>query len=222
MQDGQKSQADVALGSGKKETPQATYTKEQVEKMVTDARTAVMADAKRFQVEAEKSLKAAQAAQERLNKMEQERIDAEIETHRDDPAEIKRIRAEQKARQLESDLAKEREVKTEYENRLKTIEAQISENTKSSVAQSIAQKFNVDVEKLSTLAKLTDGSDKAIEALAQELPKKSTSFKPDSNRGVGGMLSWEEIRDAYIKDPYNPTNRERYEAMRPEHSVVRK
>ena len=218
--DGVKEKQDVKTSADQKQT--SVVTEEQAQERERKARSDALAEAGRYKAEAEKASRSAQASLERLTRLEQERIEAELEAHKDDPAEIKRIRAEQRASKLEADLAKEREAKTEYETRLQAIEKESAERNKTSISATVAKKFNVDADKLSTLAKLTDGSEKAIEALAEALPKTSTNFKPDSNRGVGGMLTWEEIRAAYISDPYNPTNRQRYEEMRGTHSVVRK
>lgn len=213
-----KAKADANNSPQQKAQSEKTYTESEVTKMRSD----ILSEVGQHKSQSERAMKSAQAALDKLSKYEQERIDAELETHRDDPAEIKRIRAEQKARQLEADLEKERDTRTEYENRLKSLEIEQLERNKSSVSQTVAQKFNVDADKLAALAKLTDGSEKAIEALAEAMPRRSTSFKPDSNRGVGGMLSWEEVRAAYIKDPYNSANRERYLEMQRQNSVVRK
>lgn len=213
-----KAKADANNSPKPNAQSEKTYTESEVTKMRSD----LLAEVGQHKASSERAMKSAQAALDKLSQWEKAQAEAELEAHRDDPAEIKRIRAEQKARQLEADLANERQAKTEYENRLKTIETELNEKTKTSLSAEVAKKFNVDAEKLATLAKLTDGSEKAIESIAESLPKKSTSFKPDSNRGIGGMLSWEEIRANYIKDPYNPANRQRYLEMQREHSVVRK
>lgn len=206
--DGVREKQEVKPSADPKQT--STVTEEQALERERKARSDALADAGRFKAEAEKASRNAQAALERLNRLEQERIDAELESNKDDPAEIKRIRAEQKVKQLEADLAKEREAKTEYEARLQTIENEMTERNKSSISQTIAQKFNVDPVKLATLAKLTDGSEQAIEAVAEALPKRTAKLTPDSNRSVGGLLTWEQIQADFSKDPYNPTYYQRY------------
>ena len=216
-----KEKQDVKTSADQKQT--SVVTEEQAQERERKARSDALADAGRYKAEAEKASKNAQAALDRLNKIEQERIDADLAAHKDEPAEIRRIRAEEKTRKLEDDLANERQTRTEYESRLKAIETEQLERNKSSVSETVAKKFNVDAVKLSALAKLTDGSEKAIETLAESLPKvNQKSFKPDSNRGVGGILTWEQVRADFTKDPYNPTFRQRYYEMRAENSVVGK
>lgn len=189
-----------------------TYT----EKDYQDMRNAVLGEAGKVKAEGEKALKAGQAALDRIAKWEQEQVERELEAHKDDPAEIRRIRAEQKAKEVESKLAtREQELSAERE-KLKTFEVEKAEATKTQTIGAIAKRLDVDVEKLIKLSKHTDGSPEAIEEIAKELPKVNPKkpLRPDSNRSIGGNLTWEQVRSAFIQDPYDPVVKERYMEMR--------
>ena len=215
--DGTKTQTDLKLGSGKEGTPKETYSKEEVAKLVTEAKTSALADVGRFRAEATKALTAATKAEERIKAIEQARIDAELESHKDDPAELRRIRAEQKTKKAEDDLATANLELTEHKEKLTKYETESKEANLSQIVREIATRVGVDPEKLSKHAKATDGSSGAIEDIAKDLPKVTSAkpgFKPDSNRSLGGNLTWEAVRAAYIKDPYDPATKERYLEMK--------
>lgn len=184
--DGTTTQPDATLTTEKAGTPQ--FTQEQLDKAVRDARTAVLADAGRMRTEAEKALKAAQGAQERLTKLEKERIDMELERAKDQPAEIRRIRAEQKAKELESKLEQAETELTEHKSKLTEYTQKEAESKKQTVAQEVAARLNVDSATLGRLARFTDGSAEAIEDIAKTLPKKTNTpeMKVDSGKTSGG------------------------------------
>ena len=187
--DGTTTDAGVIPGTEKAGTPKDTYSKEEVAKLVTEARTSALADVGRLRAEATKALTAATQAQERLNAMEQARIDEELETHRDEPAEIKRIRAEQAKKRSDAELANIREELREKNEKLAQLETEKTESSKQQIAREIAARLNVDPEKLIKFAKLTDGSAEAIGEIAQDMPKvtpRRPGLTSDSNRGSGG------------------------------------
>ena len=217
--DGTATITDIKLGIGKEETPKETYSKEEVAKLVTEAKTSALADVGRLRTEAAKALTAATAAEERIKAIEKAREEAELDDAKDDPESTRRIRAEQKARKAEDELAKKNLELGEKTEKLSQLEGEKTEATKMQTAREIATRLSVDPDKLIKFAKLTDGSPEAIEDIAKDLPKLNPKlgFKPDSNRSLGGNLSWESVRDAYIKDPYNPAIRERYLEMKPLH-----
>lgn len=188
-----------------------TFTKEQVEEQVRKARSDALAETGRLRVESEKAVKLATAAQERLNRMLKAQEEQELESHKDDPEALRRIRAEQKARDLESELEKERSTRTELEERQKLIDASVVESTKERNAREIATRLGVDANKLIKLAKYTDGKVESIEEIAKELPKTTNQkLRVDSGGTIGGSASFEEIRAQYIKDPRDPVVKARY------------
>ena len=204
--DGKETQADATLGTEETGTPPRSYTEEEVKKQVLDAKTSVMADAMRAKKTAEDALA-------RLGKMVKEQEERELESYRDDPAELKRIRAEQEARQWKSELEEERKARTELEERQKQIDAGQAEYTKERNAREIATRLGVDVNRLIKLAKFTDGTTEAIEDIAKEL-KPSNSLKPDSSKTTGSGLSDEKIREAYRNNPKDPAIKAEYLAWR--------
>ena len=192
--DGTQTKTDTKLSSGKAETPKETptFSQEQVDKMLRDRETSIKADIGRQKAEADKALKAAQAAQKRVDEMLRRQEEAELEANKDDPAELRRIRAEQARKKAESESA---EVKAQLDDanaRLAEREAKDRERDKENTARDIATRLQVDPVRLAKLAKYTDGSVEAIEEVAQDLPKLNPNpppgggFRPDSNRSHGG------------------------------------
>ena len=196
-----------------------TITEEESKQRETKVRSDALADINRYKAEAEKAIKAANAASERVDRMLREQEEAALEAKKDDPEAIKRIRAEQKMRQLESELESERQGKAELEERQKQTDAEKAEASRIRQATEIATRLNVDSGKLIKLAKFTDGTAEAIEDIAKDLPKLTPAkpgMKPDSNLSGGGQMSWEAVRDAFSKNPYDPMSRKRYYEMRAE------
>lgn len=209
--DGTETQAGVAPTPGAQGTP--TYTQEQVDKAVRDARTAVMADIGRQKAEAEKALKAATAAQERLAKLEQERLEAELEAAKDQPDRIKLIRESQRRKDLESKLEKAETELNEHKARITELSQKETESKKVTASQQIATRLNVDPVMLAKLAKFTDGTAEAIEEIAQSLPKiqpqnPAPTFRPDSNRTSGGVSQTIlDVKKDYIAGKINAVQR---------------
>lgn len=211
--DGTQVNQDDKTSGGKKGTSTKTYTEEEVTVREQNARSNALAEVGRAKAEAEKATKAANDAIARLAKMEQERIDAELEAHRDEPDVARRIRAEQEAKQAKANLAAREQELNEERERTKALQEKEAGNAKVSMVNDVAKSLNVDAEKLVRLSKFTDGSRQAIEEIAKDLPKAippKPGLKPDSNRSVGGGLSDEQIIADYIKDPYAPGVRQRY------------
>ena len=143
--------------------------------------------------------------------------EAELGAHRDDEPELRRIRAEQARKKAESNLAQREQELNEANEKIKQYATEKTEATKIQTSTEIATRLNVDADKLINFAKFTDGSPEAIEEIAKDLPKLTPpkrGLRPDSNRSLGGNLTWEVVRDAYIKDPYDPVTKERYLEMK--------
>ena len=216
-----KEKQDVKTSVPPKGTSAPTYTEEQVAERERKARSDALSDLNRYKVESEKALKAAQAAEGRLNQMLKQQEEAELEAHRDDEPELRRIRAERARKKADDDLAMVTQELTEHKERLTKYETDSKELSLSQTIREIATRIGVDPEKLSKHAKATDGSSEAIEEIAKDLPKLTPpkpGLRPDSNRSLGGNLTWEAVRAAYIKDPYDPVTKERYLEMKAQRS----
>lgn len=208
VKDGTTTQAGVTPNPVVTGTP--TFTQEQVDKMVRDARTSVMADIGRQRAEAEKALKAATAAQERLSKLEAERMEAELEAAKDQPDKIRLIRESQRRKALESKLEQAETELNEHKVRLTELTQKETESRKSQISREIATRLNVDPGTLAKLAKFTDGTAEAIEDIANNLPKLNTmnTFKPDSNRTSGGTSQTVmDVKKDYIAGKINAVQR---------------
>ncbi len=199
--DGTVNQGDATLTVEKPETPNVeTYTKEQVEKVVRDTRSAVLADVGRAKKSAEDALA-------RLEQLENERLQSELEAAKDDPAELVRIQAIHDGRKAKAELAQVNSELAEYrESKALSV--------KEATAKEVATRLQVNAETLIRLAKVTDGSTDAIEAIAKELPKVQKKLKTDSGSMVGGMTTYEEARAAFIKDPTDPTTRAKWAELK--------
>ena len=209
-----KTQAGVAPSSEKTGTPQ-TFTKADVDKVVRDTRSAALAEAGKFRAESANSLKLAQEAQARLDKMIKEQDERELEDARDDPQRLSALQERQRRRVVESELSAVKSELTQKGERLQQLETEKAETQREQTVQEVAGRYKVDPVRLAKLAKRTDGTIEEIEDLAKELPgANSKSLKPDSNRAVGGALGREQIIADYTKDPRNLANRERYFELR--------
>lgn len=204
-------QDDLNLAPENTDTP-ISYTPEQlqkaIEKATRDARTAVMAEAGRVRSEGEKSLQKAQEALVRMEKIQQEQEEAELREAQDEPDALASIRVRHEARKLKADLESKSTELEMARNQLRELTDKEKEATKSSIAQKIAQSQSVNPTTLERLARFTDGSEEAIEAIARDLPKIQQTegavprFMPDSNKSKGGAS-----RDKYqVMKDYNSGN----------------
>jgi len=189
---------------GTSEKEPETFTKEQVVERERKAKSDVSAELGRVRKLNEDLIKSSQAIQERLEARDREEVERELETHRDEPAEIRRIRAEQETRRVKSELTKkEQELDVE---KAKTAEAQEAEvkSTKERNAREVATRLGVDAK---TLTKFTDGSVEAMEELAKSLPKKgeAKTLTPDSGKTSGGGKTYKSEEILKTLDPSTMT-----------------
>jgi len=194
-------------GTSKKEPE--TFTKEQYDEGQRKAKSDALADIGRYKKSADDSIRAAQAAEERINRMLKEQEDAELDANRDDADKLGTIRERQARRKAESELDKMRQ---ELEDeKAKTVEAQEADakHTKEQNAREVASRLEVDAK---VLLKHTDGSKEAMEDLAKELLQKGEkkTLKTVTGETIGGGSSFEQIRDAMIKNPSNDAIMKRY------------
>ncbi|KKL62353.1 hypothetical protein LCGC14_2186060 [marine sediment metagenome] len=198
MLDGTEKPKDDITPKVEQETPKETFTKEEVDKLEVDFRTAAAAEVGRATQAAEKAakqadeaVKQAQKANDRTNKYIEQARTAELEINKDQPDALTLIRARHAKEELEDKLAT---TNTELETANQTIvtmKTQSAVSTKEQNAREIAGRFQVDVEDLL----LTDGSKEAMEKLAQKLTKvePKEALKIDPGGGGGGDKSFESL-----------------------------
>jgi len=187
------------------ETPK-TFTEDEVKKQVRDARSAALAEIGKLRTESERSVKLAQAAQVRLDKLLKEQEDAELAAADGNPEQLSAVQERLKRRRAEAELD---QVKTEldtHKTRIQEIESERETIKLEQTVNQIAGKFNVSPERLSSLVKrFKEVTPEAIEDLAQDLPKiqTPTPIKTDSNvstSGGGGKLTPEKLRGMSPED----------------------
>ncbi len=216
--DGTEKNEGVKTSQTTQGTSTATFTQTQVDEQVRKARSDALADIGRLKKASEDAVKSAQAAQARLEQMQRDQERAELEAVKDDPDRLEIIKERQEKRKLKAELDVEKQARTELDTRLKQSESEKTEAARAEQVKVIAAKLNVSPTVLGKLAKFTDGTPEMIEDIAKDLPKVNPAkgFRPDSGGSQGGSVSWEQVRDAYIKDPKDPATRQRYLEMRAE------
>lgn len=205
--DGTQTQDGVTPNPETTETPK-TYTQEQLDKAIRDAKTSVTADVGRMKAEADRALKAAQAASDRLQKLQREQEDRELEAAKSEPDKLTAIRERQARRQKETELEEARSKLDEANNKLQELSTKEAETAKEHRTREIAERLKVDTSKLAKLAKYTDGSAEAIEEIAKEMPKlapkPNTNFRPDNSEAAGGTpKSVSQVQQDYIAGRIN-------------------
>ncbi len=192
-----------------------TFTKKQLDDARVQGKSDGLSESGRLKKAKEASDKIAERAIARLEKFEKDQEDDELRRAEGDEKQLSAIKERQIRRQAESNLANKNTELEELTEKLRQAEDISGQYTKEQNAREIATRLEVDPKRLVKLAKLTDGSKEAIEELASELPKKgeTKSLRVDSSKTIGGK-DWERVRDAYIKNPNDSQNTERYEEMR--------
>ena len=206
---------------GTSKEPQ-TFTEEQRDKAVQDALSAAGRDAKSIKeksVEAEQILKAAQKTQEGIRaeqeRWQKDRDETERETVKDDSDALKSLQERQRQRAKEAELTRRAQELDAKEERHKGKLEEADKVTKELSARDIASKYNIDAE---SLVKFTDGSEEAMEELAQQLPKKGTpkpSLKTDAGTTAGGGGGIPTDRERFRAWVANMSQAE-YEKRKPE------
>ena len=165
-----------------------TFTKGQLEEAGRKGKSDALAEVGRLKKATENAIKAAQAAETRVDQMIKDQEDAELKSAAGDEERMSAIKERSLRRKAESDLTQlKSELDTKNEE-LDTANAEKAENTKERNARDAASRLGVDSKMLVKLAKFTDGSTEAIEDVAKELPKKDggKSLKVDSGKTTGG------------------------------------
>ncbi len=165
-----------------------TFTVEQVKERESKVRSDALSEIGRLKTSSESAIKAAQAANERINKMLRDQDEAELEANMDKPSKITEIQARQTLRKRDAELdERERKLRESEDGHAEALKA-VVESTKEQNAREIATRLNVEVKTLIKLAKFTDGSLGAIEDIAKDLPRKgeTKTLTPDSGKTIGG------------------------------------
>ncbi len=193
-------------------TPPETFTKEQVEKLVSERHSTL--DKRIYELEkvAAKDTKARELAEQRaadaesaLARAQKEKDDAEFEAIKDNPEGLTDYQRRLRHRERDAELTKrERELsRREAEQEEAVKELQVFKRTK--LATEIASKYEgVDP---AVLLELTDGSAEKMALLAKRLgttpsqpvgeTPKPPGFKPDSGLTSGGA---KKLTDKQIED----------------------
>ena len=171
---------------GKGTSGVTTYTKDQVEKLVSDRLAAAGRDAKSLE-EGRKAVETGRARFEADQAAWQKQREAAEETAlRDDPDAFQALQRKREVERKEADLKSRKEALDARDQELAEREKVIQGTAKERMASQIAAELGVEA---NPLLKFTDGSEGAMRELASALPKKGTngsSFKPDSGKTAGG------------------------------------
>ena len=203
VQDKAKGSADLTTSAILAPTSEGnqTFTLEQVQERERKVKSDALSEVGKLRKAADDALKAAQKASEHLARMQRDQEEAELAAAKDEPSQVVVIRARQQLRQKENELAQMRESLEGANSKLTELTTKEQEVAKGRVAEEIADRLKVDAATLKRLAKYTDGSEEAIEAIAQHLPpgKELLPFRPDSNLSRGGSTpSVMDVRKKFI------------------------
>ena len=191
--DGTETQEDVTLLAEETETSEEKpeFTKSQVETEARAreqrARSDALADVNRFQRESANALKWAQAAQERVKKMLKEQEEFELQTAAGNTEQLSAVKERIQRRQIESELEDAQLKLNQRDEELSEIRKASQEIVKQSKARTIAERLNVDADRLISLSRFTDGSAEAMEGIAKELPK--ATRRPPVKTDLGGRTN---------------------------------
>lgn len=187
-------------------------TRVQAEEMVRKARSDALAEAGRLRKATDEAIKRAEAANARIARMQEDMEKAELEAARGDPDRETQFRTRQELRHRSAELEEAKAELDKTKGQVAELSSIKAEGEKQTLANELAAKYGVDPARLSRLAKFTDGTAEAIEALARDLPKLNPPaevsptmvVQPDSNRSKGGAsLTPMQVRAQYIKGEIN-------------------
>ena len=209
---------DVKTSVKKEETSgdkTETFTKEQLEEAKRNAKSDGLAEVGRLKTENQKLVTNQQKLNVRIDKFYKDQDEAELEANRDKPDQLSAIKERQSRRTAESDLDSVTQERDELKEKQRGYDELEAKSKKEKVAIEVASRLDVDVKRLTKLAEFTDGSTEVIEEIASELPKKGDKKElyPDSGKTIGGR-DWERVQEAFIKNPDDKKNKERYLEMR--------
>lgn len=197
-----------------------TYTKEQVQKLISDERAQAgrkLAEATKAADRAVKVLEGveqrAKDAEEVLARLQNEKDEAELQVARDNPDALNTFQARQTLRTKETELKRKEQELTRRELEAKEALEAVNKFRKEQKAAEIGAQYGVDALILLTI---TDGSPEKMEvaakALSQGKTKKETpTIKPDSGLTSGGAgRPTAEQLEAMTPDQYAEWAKPRY------------
>lgn len=174
-----------------------TFTTDQVNKMVSKARSDALAEVGRLRKATEDAIKSAQMASQRLQKMEEAQLRAEEESAKDDPAKLSALQLRRQAQQRAAEVEAEKQKLEAERSEILTQRQEIREHR----AEKLAEKYSVDT---NVLLKYGGESKDAMEELAKSFGERKpgesmatrTVTAPDSGRTKGGSsgLTVEQVK----------------------------
>lgn len=175
--------------SGKEqETSAEVYTKEQVEKMVSDKLAAAGREAKALREKEKQVADELRQIADARAELQRQKEAAELDAVKDDPDELSRIKREQKLRQQQQAAERKEAELKEREEKAAEREKETNEKLAKITAVTIASKY--EGVSADDLLNFTDGSPDKMEVLAQKLsgkkPAAAARLKIDSGVTAGG------------------------------------
>jgi hypothetical protein len=194
--DGTETKVDATTSPESKGTsaePQV-YVKDHVDKLLEKLKSDSLAELGRVTKASQEAIrKVTESSNARITQLIKEQEERELQTAQGNPDALNVIKEKQSHRQTKSELTKAQEELNETKVKLQELSTKTTETTRETTIREIAMKLKVDPEKLTKLAKFTDGNATAIEEIANELPKLNTNptpknnFRPDSGDTTGGV-----------------------------------
>ena len=172
-----------------------TYTKEQVQKLISDERAQAgrkVAEATKAADKAAKVLEGveqrAKDAEEALARIREEKDEAELQVARDNPDALNTFQVKKTLRTKETELKRKEQELSKRELEAREALEVVNEFRKEQKATEIGVQYGVDA---SILLAITDGSPEKMEAAAKALSqgktkKETPAMKPDSGLTSGG------------------------------------
>lgn len=192
--------SDQAKGTSEK-TPE-TLAKEQ-EKATRKAVSDALSSAGRTATALEKRAEDVKSGEERLREARKAKDDAELATAEGDMSETARIKTKQAYRDTLAENATLKQQLEAEKRRGTERDKETAETTREVTVFEIATKHTVDAARLKELSKLTDGSNEAIEAIAQSMTKNKESVvkeplvKVSTETIGGGKTDEQRLKERY-------------------------
>jgi len=191
---------------------QTTEVQAQITKAVSDALSRAGRDAdslSSLKTQVETGFAELKAEREKLQR---ERFEAELETHKDEPDEITRIRRERTWGEQETRLKELEASINERDASLKEREAVVNTFQRTQMLAEVAVAKGIPYDTLSQLVSEGDNRE-AVEKKASLLTVGKEPFLSDSGRSVGGTPNDSEIIRNYADNPNNSAYLQAYKEL---------
>ena len=188
MQDGPENTQDKSSEESKETSK--TYTETDVVEIQRKADSDARAAIGRATAAAEKATKIANDTLAKLKKEQDRAYEEDRERYRDDATKLSSLEAGRRDRDAQAKLEEAEDKLREANEKTEEADRANKESTSRDNVHKVAERTGVDLEQLSRFAKLTDGSEEAIEAEAKMLPKVSEPKAPllaDTGKGTGAV-----------------------------------